>query len=166
MGDLIALAFQAYWVPQIFHDVRQGSKNALTPCFLIGISVTRCLALLYLWGCPSGVFSGDLFPRLPQSPNPRLCTAAVLFQCMQMAIMASQKVLGPRWFVPWICLPHVYNYRRSVEVPAGTDCVICMGELGPEDGQPRVITPCEHRFHSVCLERWMDIKMECPTCRA
>ncbi|XP_044501712.1 transmembrane E3 ubiquitin-protein ligase FLY2-like isoform X2 [Mangifera indica] len=30
---------------------------------------------------------------------------------------------------------------------------------------PRQVTPCEHFFHSGCLQRWMDIKMECPTCR-
>ncbi|RWW25637.1 hypothetical protein GW17_00010013 [Ensete ventricosum] len=27
------------------------------------------------------------------------------------------------------------------------------------------VTPCDHCFHSGCLQRWMDIKMECPTCR-
>lgn len=27
------------------------------------------------------------------------------------------------------------------------------------------VTPCDHFFHSGCLQRWMDIKMECPTCR-
>jgi len=27
------------------------------------------------------------------------------------------------------------------------------------------VTPCDHFFHFGCLQRWMDIKMECPTCR-
>lgn len=26
-------------------------------------------------------------------------------------------------------------------------------------------TPCKHVFHSNCLENWMKIKHECPTCR-
>jgi len=169
--DLIALLFQAHWVPQILHDLRSGSKASLQPRFLVGISVTRCLAMCYLWGCPSGVFSGDLYPALPGSPSPRLCIAAVVLQVLQVAILASQQAFGPRWFVPWLCLPHVYNYSR-VGVEASTfgsdDCVICMGELGDADlaQQQPVITPCEHRFHRVCLERWMDIKLECPTCRA
>jgi hypothetical protein len=30
---------------------------------------------------------------------------------------------------------------------------------------PSQVTPCDHFFHSGCLQRWMDIKMECPTCR-
>lgn len=164
--DVIAVAFQAYWVPQILHDMRHGSKNGLTMDFLIGISVTRSLAVLYLWGCPSNVFNGELFPQLPHAPNIRLCIAALLFQVAQVGIMVSQKFWGPRWFVPNLCMPHVYNYRRgAAEVPPGTECVICMGEITPEDGHQRVTTPCEHRFHRICLERWMDIKMECPTCR-
>lgn len=165
--DIIALTFQAYWVPQILFDVRQGSKNALHPHFLLGISVTRCLALLYLWGCPSGIFSGDLYPRLPGSPNPRLCAAVVILQSAQVGLMVSQKVLGPRWFVPWLCLPHIYNYNRPVEVTGDAECVICMGELAGEDvQQQQAVTPCGHHFHHKCLERWMDVKMECPTCRA
>jgi len=26
-------------------------------------------------------------------------------------------------------------------------------------------TPCNHCFHSVCLRKWTDTKLECPTCR-
>lgn len=164
--DIIIIILQVYWLPQIIYDVQQGSKNALHPHFLIGISVTRCLGLLYLWGCPSGVFDGDLYPPLPNAPSPRLCVAVVLLTGTQVAILVSQKLFGPRWFVPWLCMPHVYNYRRSAELPENTECVICMGEMSADDASQRVITPCDHRFHLACLERWLDVKMECPTCRA
>jgi hypothetical protein len=26
-------------------------------------------------------------------------------------------------------------------------------------------TPCNHKFHEVCLRDWLNIKLECPTCR-
>ncbi|KAI8926783.1 hypothetical protein BC831DRAFT_425303 [Entophlyctis helioformis] len=29
-----------------------------------------------------------------------------------------------------------------------------------------MVTPCHHIFHTECLERWMEIKLECPVCRA
>ena len=29
-----------------------------------------------------------------------------------------------------------------------------------------MITPCDHVFHTVCLEKWMKIKNECPYCKA
>ena len=29
-----------------------------------------------------------------------------------------------------------------------------------------MITPCDHVFHTVCLEKWMRQKNECPYCKA
>jgi len=162
--DTIILAFQCYWVPQIVNDAWQGSKSALTPAFYVWISVTRTLFVLYLWGCPSGIFSGDLYPPLPNAPSAANCSLAVLIQASQLAVMILQQRLGPRWFIPWFCMPWAYNYHRQSRVEPGTDCVICMTEVDPEDGR-RVTTPCNHSFHRLCLEQWMDIKMECPTCR-
>ncbi len=31
--------------------------------------------------------------------------------------------------------------------------------------KPYMITPCNHVFHSKCLELWIDKKLECPFCR-
>ncbi|CAE8637803.1 unnamed protein product [Polarella glacialis] len=163
--DFIAIVMQAYWIPQIVHDVRHGSKNSFKLSFIISMSATRCLQFMYLWGCPEGVFDGEIYPRLPGAPSYRLCAIVLLMQGLQVALMASQKRFGPRWFVQWRCLPHVYNYRRHDPEASGAECVICMLELSEEDGCSR-LTPCNHRFHESCLERWMDVKMECPTCRA
>lgn len=167
---VVVLLFQAHWVPQIVHDIRVGSKAPLRPAFVLGISATRCLAVLYLWGCPSGVFTGDLYPRLARSPSIGVCVAAVAMQGAQLLVMASQQQLGPRWFVPRCCLPQRYDYHRASTrgTPRDDECVICMGELGAasaDAGLRLVLTPCDHRFHKACLERWMDVKMECPTCR-
>ncbi len=55
---------------------------------------------------------------------------------------------------------------RDIETgDAGTECVICMNPLDVEALAARMVTPCGHFFHPACLSRWMDIKMECPTCR-
>jgi len=164
--DSIALAFQAYWVPQILHDAWQGTRSAVCPAFLAGISATRSLLVLYLWGCPEGIFSGDVYPRLPNSPSLSVCASAVALQAAQVAVMMLQKALGPRFFVPWVCMPNAYNYHRTAGRvgETGAECVICMSEIDVEDAR-RVVTPCNHVFHQACLEQWMDVKMECPTCR-
>jgi hypothetical protein len=26
-------------------------------------------------------------------------------------------------------------------------------------------TPCRHHFHEECLAQWLEVKLECPTCR-
>ncbi len=48
---------------------------------------------------------------------------------------------------------------------AGVECVICMNPADVGQAGARMVTPCNHFFHNHCLERWMDVKMECPTCR-
>ena len=45
------------------------------------------------------------------------------------------------------------------------DCVICMAPVDCTNLKERMVTPCNHFFHRECLERWMEVKMECPTCR-
>jgi len=33
--------------------------------------------------------------------------------------------------------------------------------------QNRIMTaPCSHRFHTPCLANWMEIRLECPSCRS
>lgn len=35
-----------------------------------------------------------------------------------------------------------------------------------KSGKPFMKTPCNHFFHSQCLESWFNQKKECPTCRS
>lgn len=163
--DVVVLVLQLYWVPQIAFDAWQGSRNTLKPTFITSISASRLLLPLYLWGCPKTIFTGEIYPRLPGAQSLRWCLLLVGLQAIQVGILLLQKRLGARWFIPWVCMPWAYNYHRFMEIEAGSECVICMADLNPEDGL-RVVTPCSHSFHQACLEQWMDVKMECPTCRA
>ena len=44
------------------------------------------------------------------------------------------------------------------------ECVICMSEVDLDNLRSRMITPCNHAFHTECLQKWMEVKLECPTC--
>jgi hypothetical protein len=46
------------------------------------------------------------------------------------------------------------NLRRYSEA-GGVDCVICMAQVDFEVLQARMVTPCNHFFHTECLTRWM-----------
>ncbi len=45
------------------------------------------------------------------------------------------------------------------------DCVICMQPFDVAGGEATAVTPCDHVYHASCLQQWMDVKLECPTCR-
>jgi hypothetical protein len=46
------------------------------------------------------------------------------------------------------------------------DCVICYNEIDVSNRTGYMLAPCDHLFHKDCLVQWMEVKMECPICRA
>ena len=67
-------------------------------------------------------------------------------------------------FAPSGIRPRV-DAEQAVGACQADICPICMA--GIEDLETGcMVTPCDHVFHDECLQQWMDIKMECPTCRA
>jgi hypothetical protein len=114
--------------------------------------------------------------------NEILCALLVLWTAAQVGVVLLQDVLGPRFFIPRALQPKKYDYRRQIAAPAaaadgGTvvigfaaaagalDCPICMSEVDMTTGT-HLVTPCDHVFHDECLQQWMEVKMECPSCRA
>ncbi|KAL0030093.1 hypothetical protein WJX79_006567 [Trebouxia sp. C0005] len=173
----ILMLVYSFWIPQIMHCARTDVRQPLRPLYIVGMSLTRLLLPLYLYGCPSNV--------LMIVPSPAFCMVLVAWLSLQAAVLLCQTVWGPRWFVPKRFLPAKYDYHRPV-VPrevaegaldsssgpadvetgdAGVECVICMNPADVGQPRTRMVTPCNHFFHNHCLQRWMDVKMECPTCR-
>jgi len=161
--------YQLYWIPQIVSDVRRGTRNSLTAEYILTMSLTRLWLPVYLWGARDSFVDGRLYAALPDAPFFGFAFFLVLVQISQVGLMFSQKKLGPRWFVPWLLLPHVYNYYRAVptdpEQGGSRECVICMGAIDLKNGDRTAVTPCLHVFHSTCLDQWLEVKLECPTCR-
>ncbi|XP_027346619.1 transmembrane E3 ubiquitin-protein ligase FLY2-like [Abrus precatorius] len=157
---LILLLVYSFWIPQIITNVVRDSRKPLHPHYILGITVTRVAIPLYIFGCPNN------FLRI--EPDQSWCVCLVVFVGLQAATLLLQHYFGSRWFIPHQILPEKYSYYRrfTQDTNHATDCVICMTAI---DLFPRsndcMVTPCDHFFHSGCLQRWMDIKMECPTCR-
>ncbi|KAK2982696.1 hypothetical protein RJ640_014496 [Escallonia rubra] len=156
----ILLLVHSFWIPQIITNVIRDSRKPLHPHYILGMTVTRLAIPFYVFGCPHN------FMRI--EPDKGWCIFLGVFMGFQASILLLQHYLGSRWFVPHQILPEKYCYYRRFDQGAihATDCVICMTAI---DGTQRLndcmVTPCDHFFHSGCLQRWMDIKMECPTCR-
>ncbi|XP_073359587.1 uncharacterized protein [Aegilops tauschii subsp. strangulata] len=56
---------------------------------------------------------------------------------------------------------------KTVDAPSDDDdeelsCPICLEE---DDAAAWKETPCGHRFHGPCVERWLQEKESCPMCR-
>lgn len=156
----ILLLLYSFWIPQIITNVVRDSRKPLHPHYILGMTVTRLAIPLYIFGCPHN------FMRI--EPDRSWCICLCVFIVLQASILLLQHYLGSRWFIPRQILPEKYSYYRRFDQDTNhaTDCVICMTSIDfTHRSNDCMVTPCDHFFHSGCLQRWMDIKMECPTCR-
>ncbi|BBN70522.1 RING/U-box superfamily protein [Prunus dulcis] len=156
----ILLLMYSFWIPQIITNVIRDSRKPLHPHYILGMTVTRLAIPLYIFGCPNN------FMRI--EPDKSWCICLGVFIGLQASILLLQHYLGSRWFIPRQILPEKYSYFRRYDQDTHhtTDCVICMTAVDlTQRSNDCMVTPCDHFFHSGCLQRWMDIKMECPTCR-
>ncbi|PIN14800.1 putative E3 ubiquitin ligase [Handroanthus impetiginosus] len=156
----ILLLLHSFWIPQIIINVVRDSRKPLHPHYILGMTVTRIAIPLYVFGCPHN------FMRI--EPDRNWCICLALFTGLQASILLLQHYFGSRCFIPRQILPEKYSYYRRFHQGSNhaTDCVICMTAIDlSQRSNDCMVTPCDHFFHSGCLQRWMDIKMECPTCR-
>ncbi|XP_057487820.1 transmembrane E3 ubiquitin-protein ligase FLY1-like [Actinidia eriantha] len=156
----ILLFIHSFWIPQIITNIVRDSRKPLHPHYILGMTVTRIAIPLYVFGCPHN------FMRI--EPDKSWCICLGAFMGFQASILLLQHYLGSRWFIPRQILPEKYSYYKRFEHDTNyaTDCVICMTAIDvTQRSNDCMVTPCDHFFHSGCLQRWMDIKMECPTCR-
>lgn len=160
----------SFWLPQILYCIRSDLRQPLRPLYILGISATRLALPLYLYGCPKNL--------LRVAVDYRLCVSLVIWMGIQVAVLMLQSYFGPRCIIPKRFLPAKYDYFKiegrnlnggaTADLETGreaVECVICMTPIEDSHTTTLMVTPCQHFFHSGCLQRWMDIKMECPTCR-
>ncbi|XP_038982021.1 transmembrane E3 ubiquitin-protein ligase FLY1-like isoform X2 [Phoenix dactylifera] len=156
----ILFIMYSFWIPQITINVIRDTRKPLHPHYILGMTLTRLAIPLYIFGCPGN------FMHIEVDIN--WCISLGVFLGLQASILLLQHYLGSRWFIPRQILPEKYSYYKRLESDATqtTDCVICMTAIDlAQRSTDYMVTPCDHFFHSGCLQRWMDIKMECPTCR-
>lgn len=172
-ANFMMLIVFSFWIPQIVHNAHREAKNSLDRTYLFGMSALRLVLPLYFYGCSSNFLIA--FPMYQYESNLSMCFGIISWVGIQVLVLILQDHLGPRFFIPARFLPVKYTYTRRIDEEQlellqshetdTVDCVICMGEVDIE-GKSYMIAPCDHIFHQTCLEEWMEIKMECPTCRS
>ena len=103
-----------------------------------------------------------------------------MYVLILVLIMYFQSVFGPRFFVPKTWRKGYYTYERKIKDSKPLNdaiCSICFSDLtqNPEEIEGNLEnevlvktffrTPCNHDFHRICLTKWMDMKLVCPSCR-
>eukprot|EP00891_Asterochloris_glomerata_P006624 jgi/Astpho2/6624/fgenesh1_pm.00101_%23_14_t len=159
-GHVLVFVAFSFWVPQIIYCAATDSRQPLSALYMWGMSLTRLALPLYLLTCPHNL--------LRIEPRP-------------VCVLLIQTRQGPRCFVPTRFLPEKYDYHRAVTSgqvrgarrggdietgDGGVECVICMSMLDVTQAGARMVTPCNHFFHTTCLQRWLGVKLQCPTCRS
>ncbi|KAJ3270605.1 hypothetical protein HDV01_007701 [Terramyces sp. JEL0728] len=96
-----------------------------------------------------------------------------VFVVLQVWLMLLPSPMAIRKLIPASWLPVVYDYHPKLDqgdleslLPQNalhnTECAICFGMIELDDTDPMevMVTPCNHLYHSHCLEQWMEVRLE------
>ncbi|KAL2005995.1 hypothetical protein VTN00DRAFT_9649 [Thermoascus crustaceus] len=99
----LAFFYLSFWVPQIYRNVIRNCRKALRWDFVVGQSVLRLSPFIYFLTVRANV----LYIR----PDSTTAFAMAGWVWIQVWALASQDILGPRFFVPRGWAPPAYDYH-------------------------------------------------------
>ncbi|KAM0722185.1 hypothetical protein Q7P37_001626 [Cladosporium fusiforme] len=100
---LLAFVYLSFWVPQISRNVQRNCRRALEWDFVLGQSALRLLPFAYFYAYPHNI--------LFASVDYYSLAVLVIWSWLQVVVLASQDLLGPRWFVRETWVPPAYDYH-------------------------------------------------------
>ncbi|KAK5137328.1 hypothetical protein LTR08_000298 [Meristemomyces frigidus] len=99
----LSLAYLSFWLPQILRNVQRNCRHALNSEFVVGQSILRLVPFAYFYGYKHNVlFAAQDFYGL---------SLLVIWLWIQVVVLASQELLGPRWFIRKDWAPPAYDYH-------------------------------------------------------
>ena len=107
LGALYARAlgfiYLSFWIPQIYRNIMRNCRKALRWDFVLGQSILRLSPFLYFYS----VGENALFIRSDSA----MAYSMTGWVWLQVWILASQDIVGPRFFVPKGWAPPAYDYH-------------------------------------------------------
>jgi hypothetical protein len=146
---ILAFCYLSFWIPQIHRNCMRNCRHALRWDFVAGQSLLRLVPFAYFYGYEQNVLSAvvDLIDF----------GVLVAWVWIQVLLLLSQEIIGPRWFVSGTWVPPAYDYHpilrddeEANNLPIGAtpsmpspeqekeakdkgkrvfDCAICMHEI-------------------------------------
>jgi hypothetical protein len=102
----MSFVYLSFWTPQIYRNIMRNCRKALRWDFVVGESVLRLSPLVYFLTVRGNV----LFIR----PDTTTALVMVGWVWIQVWILVSQDILGPRFFVPNGWAPPAYDYHPII----------------------------------------------------
>lgn len=184
-------ALYSFWIPQIVLNVVEDHRRPLLPTYILGTSVTRLAIPLYFWGCPHNFL--HIQPH-PEAAAALVCWLMFQTGILLTQYKFGPRWFIPKAFLPEkydyyrpitldddeLCgdleaqdrivpAEDGVNENRQLVGNAACEprreCCICMESVAIHSRE-RMVTPCNHFFHASCLERWLEVRLECALCRS
>ena len=186
---LFLLLLYSFWVPQVVYSVLANARRPMLPSFVVGTSLIHLVGPLYLFGYGDNVLQVETNYRfcLTLVAWVALQVTVVMTQYYYGPRCFVPAALLPKRYSYFRPLPASAGGGGATAAAAGgaledghdiesggggscacsvAECVICMSEVDTSKLSGRMVTPCNHIFHVECLRTWMEVKLECPTCRS
>lgn len=100
---ILSLIYLSLWLPQIHRNVLRNSRKGLAWEFVLLSSLLRTGVVGYWWAVPNNI--------LAITPHPSVAWLLVLWVGLQVAVLASQRWVGARWFVKESWCPKAWEYH-------------------------------------------------------
>lgn len=154
----------SFWVPQILHSLKSGIRAPISGRMIVLMTLSQLFLPVYVF-----VYPDNLLKILYENEVSRsFGYLLILWIIFQGVVVYCQTSFNPYIILPQFLRPKMYNYHAipNTDQVQNNECAICMTDVDYTSNKEYMITPCGHVFHAHCLNQWLDVKMECPTCRA
>lgn len=139
-SNLLAFIYLSFWVPQIHRNVLRNCRKALRWEFIVGESVLRIAPIVYFYTTPDNI----LF--IINDANAAYVLSGWVW--IQVWVLVSQEVLGPRFFIPNGWAPPAYDYHpilREDDEEAGATLPIGFTQAITDPSSPTAIRSGENK---------------------
>ena len=117
--NVLSVGYLSFWAPQIYRNTMRNSRRALRFEFVIGQSCLRLAPFLYFYTVPNNV----LFVKVDRNA----AYVLIAWVWIQVWVLVSQEILGPRFFIRSAWAPPAYDYHpvlREEDEEAGASMPI------------------------------------------
>ena len=109
--NTLAFTYLSFWTPQVYRNIMRNCRKALRWEFVVGQSIFRFLPFTYFYLNENNV--------LFVNTDPHALYALAAWVWVQVWILVSQEILGPRFFVKEGWAPPAYDYHPILREDSG-----------------------------------------------